>query len=398
VLSSSQFRKSIMTDKNTSVPANILSARLQPFVDDNIIAGAVMAVASKDKTLALEAVGYSDWTAKVPMKTDDVFWVASMAKPVTATGLMILVDEGKVSLDDEVEKYIPAFKGQMVVVNGDDKLPFEPGKRPFTIREILSHTSGLPFCTKEEGWPLDALTLEQAVATYTRAQLISQPGTTYSYSNAGINTAGRIIEIVSGMSYEDFMEERLFRPLGMKDTTFFPTAGQVRRLAHAYKPAPAPQYLKEVPIDQLTYPLEQKKGRHPVPGGGLFSTGSDLANFCRMILQDGTLEGRRYLSAAAVRTMTSQQTGLPNNDYGLGWGAPDGGPFSHGGAFSTYMGVDPKAGVVRIFLIQIQGPWLDKVGESIFPAFVEATQAYAGDSPSSAAAFRTEGQASRTKA
>jgi CubicO group peptidase (beta-lactamase class C family) len=375
-------------------PSHRLAAKLQPFVDDNILPGAVMAVATKDKILALEAVGYSDWGKKIPMKVDDLFWVASMAKPVTATGFMILVDEGKVSLDDAVEKYIPSFKGQKVIVNGDDKLPYEPAKRPFTIREILSHTSGLPFCTKEEGWPLDMLPLEQAVNTYTRAELVAQPGTLYSYSNAGINTAGRIIEIITGMAYEDFMQERLFGPLGMKDTTFYPSTAQVRRLAKAYKPTPAPQYLTEIVIDQVSHPLDRKEGRYPFPGGGLFSTAADMAHLCRMILGEGTCDGRRYLSPQAIRTMCSKQTGLPKINYGLGWDAPDGGPFSHGGALSTYMGVDPKAGIARVFLIQIQGPWLEG-GEKVFPTFVEATLPFAKDSTASAAALKTEGQASR---
>jgi CubicO group peptidase (beta-lactamase class C family) len=375
-----------------------LCPKLQPFIDNNIIAGATMAVVSKDKTLALEAIGYSDWSTKTPMKVDDFFWVASMAKPITATGFMILVDEGKVDINDPVEKYLPEFKGQKVAIKDDPNKAVEPANHPITIREILSHTSGLPFSSAAEGWPLDRLPLAEAVASNAANPLQSQPGTTYSYSNAGINAAGRIIEVISGMLYEDFMEERLFGPLGMKDTTYFPSVGQVQRVAKAYKPKPAPQYLDEILIDQLSQPLDQRKGRYPFPAGGLFSTAPDIATFCRMLLGEGTFEGRRYLSPQAIRTMASKQTGLPNNNYGLGWDAPDGGPFSHGGALSTYMGVDPRAGIARIFLIQIQGPWLDATGESVFPTFVAATQAYAKDPTTSAAPFSTEGQASRTRA
>ena len=381
----------------TAASAGVLSAKLQPFVDDNLLAGAVMAVASKDQILALEAIGYADWAAKKPMKVDDFFWVASMAKPITATGFMILVDEGKVDINDPVEKYLPEFKGQMVAIKDDPNNAVVPAHHPITIREILSHTSGLPFCSAAEGWPLDRLTLADAVASNAAVPLMAQPGTVYNYSNAGINAAGRIIEVITGSSYEDFMDERLFHPLGMKDTTYFPSTGQLQRLARAYKQKPAPEYLEEIPIDQVSHPLDQKKGRYPFPAGGLFSTAPDIANFCRMLLGDGTFEGRRYLSPGAIRTMASKQTGLPDNNYGLGWDAPDGGPYSHGGALATYMGVDPKAGIARVFLIQFQGPWLDKASEGIFPAFVAATQVYAGDATSSAAAFRTEGQATRRK-
>jgi CubicO group peptidase (beta-lactamase class C family) len=383
---------------NDKIPP-VLAPKLQPLIDDNILAGAVMAVASKDETLALEAVGYSDWAAKRPMAPDDLFWVASMAKPITGTAVMMLVDEGKISLDDPVEKYLPEFKGMIVSPKEDPAKTVTPASHPLTIREVLSHTSGLHFCSPPESegnGALDRLPLAVAVASHARIPLNAQPGTVYSYSNAGINTAARILEIVSGMSYEDFMDQRLFHPLSMKDTTFFPTTAQVKRLAKAYQPKPAPEYLEEIPISQLTYPLDKREGRYPMPAGGLFSTAPDIIRFCQMILQGGTFEGRQYLSPEAIAVMTSKQTGpLVEATYGLGWDAPPSGVTGHGGALQTYMGIDTKAGLIRVFLIQIQGPWLSDRGEKVAPTFVEATQVFAVKPDASTASFRVEGQVSR---
>src|SRR5262245_22162734 len=155
------------------------------------------------------------------MKTDNVFWIASMSKPITAVGLMMLVDEGKVKLDDPVEKYLPEFKDQWLAAEQDkDHVLLKKPKHPITVRNILSHTSGMPFKSAMEEPTLDGLALRDAVRSYVLTPLQTEPDTKYQYSNAGINTAGRIIEVVGGMPYEDFMQKRLFDPLGMKDTMF----------------------------------------------------------------------------------------------------------------------------------------------------------------------------------
>src|SRR5579884_1204099 len=181
---------------------------LQPFVDNGTLAGAVTLVASPDKVLSLEAVGYSDVAARTPMRTDNVFWIASMSKPMTAAGLMMLVDEGKVRLDDPVEKYLPEFTGQMVVaVKGVDLLVLKKSPRPITVRDILSHTSGMVTKSPLER-ELDILSLHDGVLTCALSPLQFEPGTKYQYCNAGINTAGRIIEVVSGMPYEEYMQKR----------------------------------------------------------------------------------------------------------------------------------------------------------------------------------------------
>ncbi|MCE9563073.1 MAG: beta-lactamase family protein [Planctomycetes bacterium] len=304
-----------------------------------------MLVANKDKILALEAVGYADVENKTPMTTDSLFWIASQSKPITATALMLLVDEGKVKIEDPVEKYIPEFK--------DIKIKGEKPKTPITVRQILSHTSGLPFSTPEESPTLDKLTIKDSVASYVKNGLKTEPGTAYAYSNAGINTGGRIIEVVSGMSYEDFLDKRLFGPLGMKDTTFWPSEEQVKRLAKVYKPGADKKGLELTKIAQLQYPLTDRK-RQPMPGGGLFSTATDVAKFCQMLLNNGKVGDKQLLSETSVKALTSKQTpdSLKDN-YGLGFSV--GGNFGHGGALSTNMNVDPKRGLVTVWLVQHAG-------------------------------------------
>jgi CubicO group peptidase (beta-lactamase class C family) len=332
-----------------------VAAALQPFVDNHTLAGAVTLVADKDKVLSLEAVGFSDVAVKKPMKTDALFWIASQSKSITAVGLMMLVDEGKVRLDDPVEKHLPEFKNIWLAAEQDkDHILLKKPKRPITVRDILSHTSGMPFKSAMEEPTLDRLPLRDAVASYALTPLQFEPGSKYQYSNAGINTAGRIIEVVSGMPYETFMDKRLFEPLGMKDTTFWPTEDQLKRLAKAYKPNADKNGLEETTIVQLQYPLSDRK-RQPMPAGGLFSTAQDVGRFCQMMLNGGVFEGKRYLSEAAVKEMTSKQTGEAVKDnYGLGWSVGNG-TFSHGGALSTGMTVDTKRGLITVFLVQHAG-------------------------------------------
>ncbi len=336
-------------------PPKNISAVLQPFVDRHVLAGAVTLVADKERVLGLEAVGYADVAAATPMRTDAVFWIASQSKPITATALMMLVDEGKVKLDDPVAKYVPAFREVWLAAERKkDRVLLERPSHPITVREILSHTSGLPFKSAIEEPTLDRLPLWTAAGSYAMTPLEFEPGTRYQYSNAGINTAGRIIEIVSGIPYETFLETRLFSPLGMKDTTFWPTESQLARLAKAYKPGARGTGLEETPIGQLRYPLSDRS-RYPMPAGGLFSTASDVCRFCQMILNGGQLDGKRYLSEGAVKEMTSRQTNKSiKESYGLGW-ATGGTTFGHGGAFATNMTIDSERGLIIVFLVQHAG-------------------------------------------
>ncbi len=330
-----------------------VSSALQPFVESGSLAGAVTVVANKDKVLSLETVGFMDVGAKQAMKADSLFWIASMSKPITGTALMLLVDEGQVKLDDPIEKYLPEFKELKVA--GANGAELKKPSRLVTVRDVMSHTSGMPFKSAKEQPTLDRLPLKDAVSSYAVTPLTHEPGTKYQYSNAGINTGARIIEVVSRMSYEDFMDQRLFKPLGMKDTTFWPNEEQVSRLAKPYKPSADKTTLEETTISQLIYPLSKRDNRYPMPAGGLFSTGADVATFCRMLLNGGELNGKRYLSAEALKTMTSKQTGdAVTTGYGIGW-STSGMTFGHGGALATNMTIDPQRGLITVFLVQHAG-------------------------------------------
>lgn len=330
-----------------------VKAALQPFVDSHSLAGAVAVATDRDKVLSLDTVGYADIAAGKAMPADALFWIASQSKPITATALMILVDEGKVKVDDPVEKYLPEFRGQWVTVFRDDHhLLLEKPQHPITVGNVLSHTSGLPFKSAMEEPTLDLFPLLVGARSYAMTPLDFEPGKKFQYSNAGINTAGRIIEVVSGMPYEKFLDERLFGPLGMKDTTFWPQGEQLTRLAKSYRPNGDKTNLDETVVTQLKYPLDDRS-RQPMPAGGLFSTAADLVRFCQMVMRGGELDGKRYLSEEAVKQMTSKQTGL-DNGYGFGWGITGNG-FGHGGAYATDMSIDAKRGLVTIWLVQHAG-------------------------------------------
>jgi CubicO group peptidase (beta-lactamase class C family) len=327
---------------------------LQPFVEKGHLAGAVTLVADKEKVLAHEMVGFAHVADKRPMAKDSLFWIASMTKPMTGAGLMILVDEGRVNLDDPVAKYLPEMKDLWVAAEADkEHMLLKRPKSPVTVRMLMTHTSGMPFTGPLEPPGLDRLPLSDATRGYALTPLTFEPGTKFVYSNCGINAAGRIIEVVSKMPYEKFMSERLFTPLGMSDTTFTPTAEQVKRLATSYKPNAGKDKIEETIIWALTYPLTAP-ARQPMPGGGLFSTAADVTAFCQMVLNGGEWNGKRILSEKAVAEMVKRSTpaGLPA--WGIGWAlAGDG--YGHGGAFATQMAINPKRGLITVFLVQHNG-------------------------------------------
>ncbi len=363
-----------------ATPPDAIQSYLQPLASNHTIAGAVTLVADRGRIVYLKATGYRDLGTKDPMAENALFWIASTSKPMTASALMMLVDEGKVSLDDPVEKYLPEFKGQMVGPRHPDaatkdqaaSAPSQPVKliaanHPIRVREILSHTSGLPFRSAAQPAALDLLPLKDAIRSYAPEPLLFQPGTDYDYSNEGLNTAARIIEVASGISYEQFMQERLFDPLGMKDTTFWPSTAQISGIAKTYKLDATTKDLNEVNISQLTYPLDDQTHRFPMPAGGIFSTATDVSIFCQMLLNGGTFQGKRYLSKSAIHEMTSQQNGgFGGHSYGLGLSL-DKGSFGHGGAFKNAMEIDPATGRILVFMVQQDGPWGTADGEAIVP-------------------------------
>lgn len=345
---------------------------LQPFVDRNELAGAVMMVANSEKILAHEAVGWMDAKAKTPMQPNCLFWIASQTKPMTCVALMILADEGKVNIDDPVDKYLPEFKGQMYTVEKDahHQLLKRPAK-PMRVRDLMSHTSGLPGKTGVMRPTLDSLPLELTVAANAMIALQAEPGAKYIYSNPGINTVGRIVEAVSGMPYERFMDERIFQPLGMVDTTFWPNDEQIARLAKPHRPANGKPGLDAIQLAPLRYPLSDRT-RYAFPGGGLFSTAVDLSRFYRMIARGGELDGRRILSEAAVRLMTENQTGLADGAHGFGFDVK-GVMVGKGGSHGTKTRIDRKTGLITIYLIQHAA--FSGQGKDALPAFQNAATA-----------------------
>jgi CubicO group peptidase (beta-lactamase class C family) len=365
-------------------PPSSFASILQSFIDKHIVAGAVVLVADKDRVLAIESAGYSSLANKTPMRDDAVFWIASMSKSLTGAALMMLVDEGKVSLDDPVEKYLPEFKGQMVA-GAERADPPHPPQHPIAVREIMCHTSGLVLANDKNLKRTNVL--KDDVVQYAARPLRQEPGTKYEYNNCGINTGGRIIEVASGLSYADFMQQRLFDPLGMKDTTCWPNEEQAARLAHSVRPTEDKQDLVEVKHDKDVKPetiLKWSEGipvpaavtadmgagiafeyakHYAMPAGGYFSTAHDVGAFCRMLLRGGELDGKRYLSEKAVGEMASVQTGAakfsPDEAYGVGCSVrlkndegPSAGSFGHRGARRTAMWVDPHNQLVLVILVE----------------------------------------------
>jgi CubicO group peptidase (beta-lactamase class C family)/acetyl esterase/lipase len=347
----------------------LIRPRMQRFVDDHVIAGAVTVVGTGSGLTRIEAVGSLRLDPTEPMPKDALFRIASMTKPITAAGVLILADEGKLAVDDPVEKHLPEFRGQMLVAErGPGRLVLKKPARPITLRDLLTHTSGLPAYPPGLGdlYRKRDRTLAEATLAVSQRPLDFEPGSRWAYCNSGIDTLGRVIEVVSGQSYETFLARKIFEPLGMKDTTFRPSRDQLRRLAGLYgvkdgKLVPAPDALIGPPAES----------RHPIPAGGLYSTGADLVRFYRMMLGGGTLDGQRILSEASVKAMTSVQTGdlkcgfTPEMGWGLGFGVvrkPEGvtamlspGSFGHGGAFGTQSWADPKQNLFVILLIQRTG-------------------------------------------
>ena len=355
--------------------AGQIAPKLQPFVESHTLAGAVVLVANKEKVLDVETIGFADIAGGKRMQPDSVFWIASMSKPITATALMLLVDDDKVKLDDPVSKYLPEFKDIWLAVEQDaEHVLLKKPVEALTVRRCLSHTSGMPFKSMLEQPTLDGLLLRDAVRSYVMTPLVSEPGAKYQYSNAGINTAGRIIEVVSGMPYEDFLDQRLFAPLGMKDTTFWPNEEQLTRLAKPYKPTADKSGLEETTIGQLQYPLNNR-ARQPMPGGGLFSTAGDLASFCRMLLNGGELDGKKYLSAESLHELSSHQIGDLPGSYGLGFSTEkrSNGTFGHGGALSTNMTIDRENNLACIYLVQHAG-YGGTEGGKIQPTFMQTAR------------------------
>lgn len=334
---------------------------MEEMIAKNEVAGAVTVVVSKNKTLHLDSAGYADIASKKPMTPDTLFWIASMTKPVTGVALLMLQDEGKLKVTDPVAKYIPEFANLKT-----------PSGKPanLTIMQLMNHTSGLGEARGPEAEK--ARTLADLVPIWVAAPMQFEPGSKWSYTQSGINAGGRIVEAVSGMRFDEFLQKRLFNPLGMKSTTFYPDEKARKNLVTAYAKNGAS--LDPVPPRKEYGP----KDRPPQGNGGLYSTPRDYARFCQMLLSNGKFKGRLYLSEEAMTYLNSSHTGeLPTGffqgenfgkrgaNYGWGLGtcvlktphegvasvlSP--GTFGHGGAWGTQAWVDPVKGVAYVLMVQ----------------------------------------------
>jgi len=336
----------------------LIPVRMKEFVAAGKTAGVVTLVARHGHVASLEAVGYQDLESKTPMRTDTLFRLASVTKPVTCAGIMILVDEGRLSLIDPVEKFLPEFKGLKLNPCGTRagyNCELVTPTRPVNVLDLMTHTSGLPAGAPASGEPPN--TLAERVASVRGATLLFEPGTAWNYSNIGFAALGRIIEVVAGRPYDGFLAERIFQPLAMKDTFFFVPPDKAKRVASVYRYETDGLHLVPMPPPKF-----------PAPEGGLFSTAGDMARFHQMLLGKGTLDGQRILSAAAVDAMTSSQTGSMKAGFAPGVGHGFGfevvretlgtfrynsiGSFVKGGAYRTYGWVDPAKDLVGIIFMQ----------------------------------------------
>jgi CubicO group peptidase (beta-lactamase class C family) len=337
---------------------------MQATVDAHEIAGAVTLVATKDAILHLGTTGLADIAAKKPMQADSMFWIASMTKPVTSVAILMLQDDGKLSVDDPVSKYLPEFAGLKT-----------PSGKPanITIAQLLNHTSGLASPRKDAA-SRSAKTLRDLAAIYLSDPMQFEPGSSWAYTTSGFVVLGLIAETVAGQPYDAFLQNRLFDPLGMKDTTFYLSDEQKLRLARAYRANPKTGVLTAQEGIWSGGPDPKRGECVPLGDGGLFSTAGDYARFCQMLLGGGTFEGRRYLSPGALRALATVCTGdLPTGyskrklNHILGWGLGaavvrsqgDGvsawlspGTFGHPGAWGTAAWIDPTKGVAYVMMVQ----------------------------------------------
>lgn len=387
--------KKIVTLSDASSPAEAgMSAErlgridnaLQSFVDNGKLPGAVALIARNGRIIYHKAFGYGDFPAKRPMKTDDIFRIASMSKAITSTAALILYEEGKFALDDPISLYIPEFKNPQVIKTyrmHDTTFISEPARREITVRDLFRHTSGLNYgvIANEERFSainakagiVDLYTTRPVILGDNIKKLAKQPlqhhpGEKYTY---GLNSdvLGYLVEIWSGMPLDQFMRQRIFEPLGMNDTYFYLPDAKAGRLVKVHKPEPNNQWSH--------YPATFYDPEYPVKGAktffsggaGLSSTAKDYAIFLQMLLNKGIYNGKRILSRPTVELFTASNQagdlfGGGDTYFSLGFsvvteqgwtkGLGSVGQFSWGGYFNTNYWADPKENIVFVLMKQTQ--------------------------------------------
>jgi CubicO group peptidase (beta-lactamase class C family) len=358
---------------------------IQRYIDSGNFTGAVTVVARRGRIAHFEAQGLMDLETKKPMAKDAVFRIMSMTKPVVGVSILMLMEEGKVRLNDPISKFIPQFKDLKVAVPQPAQGPppaaapgaappeprfyVIPADREITVRDLLTHTSGLlsgQISNREAAKVAlkKGEILSDWVPRLGAVPLEFQPGTRWAYSaQAGFDTLARIVEITSGLNFEQFIRQRIFDPLGMKDTCFYPAESAAPRIVTLYQKTPKGFQKQDNPPFM--------NGVYFSGGGGLFSTAEDYLQFAQMLVNGGQLNGKRLLSPRTVEMMRSVYAPdtLPGRTRGEGYGlsvrvicdpvangtALSNGTFGWSGAFGTHFFVDPKEKIAAILMTQTAG-------------------------------------------
>ena len=367
----------------SSARLGMITETLKADVAANKIPGAVLLIVRRGKVAYFESVGKLDAATSVPMGKDSIFRIYSMSKPITTVAAMMLVEDGKLKLDDPIVLYLPEFANMTVGVekpdaSGQPSLETVPARRPITVQDLMRHTSGITYgffgpglvkkAYNDANIGADDPDNAQFSQRIAKLPLAYQPGTTWDYSYS-TDILGRIVEVVSGKSLLAFEKERLLDPLGMADTSFYVTdAAKQKRLAEPLANDRNFGVNSDINDPRIAKKLESG-------GGGMVSTATDYAQFLQMLLSGGTLDGKRYLGPATIRQMTADHTNagagivpgplyLPGAGYGFGLGfavrratgeapvAGEAGEYYWGGAGGTYMWVDPKSDMFVIFMMQ----------------------------------------------
>jgi len=324
----------------------------------NLIPGAVGVEVNAQGIAKITAAGFADMKQRRPMTEDTLFWMASTGKTFVSMCFMMLAQEGKASLDAPVSEYLPYWKNlYRKETAADGSFRILPVQTPVTIRHLLSHTSGLEWLPGFfQYMELSYISLETQSHVYAASPLQTEPGTAYSYSNAGINTVARVIEVLSGKPFEKFLQERLLDYVGAEDTGYFPTKEQLKRLAKGFIYHPENDVYEQVDVvNQLSVLPYDAPGRHAECGGGLFSTPRDMGKTAAMIANLGNTAEGRILEESSLREICKKQTPecCPNL-YGLGSQV---GVVGHGGAWGTQTAVDLDCQAGAVYMIQKAGSW-----------------------------------------
>jgi CubicO group peptidase (beta-lactamase class C family) len=416
VASASPASQSADGQRSTLAPDRLarIDQVLQQYVEENRIAGAVALVLRDGKAVYERAVGWRDKEAGRRMTVDTIFRIASQTKAITSAAILVLVEEGKVGLNDPVSRFLPTFAKTTVAVRNEpgsgpligSGVAFVPSKRPITIRDLLTHTAGISYGTQNDiaalyeakglgpaagfGW-YTADKNEPICDTMERLgtlPFVAQPGEAFVY---GYNTdiLGCVVERASGMSLDEFIRARITVPLGMHDTHFFLPADRHERLAAVYASGSDGRIVRAPAGSKGQGDYIDGPRRSFAGGAGLLSTARDYARFLEMIRNGGALDGVRLLAPRTVQLMTTNQIGSLHSSNGLGFGlgfqttdryGANGmdsvGAFGWGGAYGTMYRVDPQARLAILLMIQLVPNATDireKFPTLVYQAFVDAS-------------------------